>query len=82
MGASVSIAFAAIVVGPLASLSGRGLSVAATLMALISFGPQKYFDAQFSLIWPAVILGQLAALVIFVQVFRQRNAAARGAVST
>lgn len=43
-------------------------------MALISFGPQKYFDAQFGLIWPAVILGQLAALVILVNAFRARQA--------
>lgn len=41
----------------------------AALMALVSFGPQKYFDAQFDLIYPAVILGQIAALVIFLKVF-------------
>jgi hypothetical protein len=61
LGASVSIAVAAIIVQPLTNAAGRSLSVVAALTALVSFGPQKYFDAQFGLIWPAVILGQLAA---------------------
>lgn len=68
LGASVSIALSAIIVQPLTSAAGRGLSVMAALMALVSFGPQKYFDAQFALIWPAVILGQLAAIVIFTRI--------------
>ena len=70
LGASVSIALSAIIVQPLFSTAGQTLSVLAALMALVSFGPQKYFDAQFGSIWPAVILGQLAALVIFVLVLR------------
>ncbi len=70
LGASVSIALAAIILQPLALAPGRALSLLAALMALVSFGPQKYFDAQFALIWPAVILGQIAALVIFLQVAR------------
>lgn len=70
LGASVSIALSAIIVQPLFSTAGQILSVLAALMALVSFGPQKYFDAQFGSIWPAVILGQLAALVIFVLVLR------------
>ena len=68
LGASVSVALSAMIVQPLSSATGRGLSVMAALMALVSFGPQKYFDAQFALIWPAVILGQLAAIVIFARV--------------
>lgn len=42
-------------------------------MALVTFGPQKYLDEQFGQILPAVMLGQLAALVIFVQVLRARR---------
>ena len=68
LGASVSVALSAIIVQPLTTLAGRSLSVLAALMALVSFGPQKYFDAQFGLIWPAVIFGQFAALVIFVRI--------------
>lgn len=73
LGASVSVALSAIILQPLRTVSGQCLSVLAALMALISFGPQKYFDAQFGLIWPAVVLGQLAALVIFVCVFNGRR---------
>lgn len=65
IGAAVSIAVAAIISGPLTSIAGRVLSIAAAIMALLSFGPQKYMDAQFGLIWPAVVLGQIAALAIF-----------------
>jgi hypothetical protein len=65
LGAAMSVALAAIIVEPLGSRAGRTLSVIAALMALVSFGPQKYFDAQFGLIYPAVLLGQFAALVIF-----------------
>ncbi len=78
LGASVSIAISAMVLQPLATTMGRSLSLLAALMALISFGPQKYFDAQFSLIWPAVVMGQFAAAVIFVRIFR----AAREGVAT
>jgi hypothetical protein len=69
LGASVSIAISALIVQPLTSAAGRTLSVLAGGMALVSFGPQKYLDAQFGLIWPAVILGQIAAVVIFVRVY-------------
>jgi len=65
IGAAVSIAVAAIISGPLTSIAGRVLSIAAAIMALLSFGPQKYMDTQFGLIWPAVVLGQIAALAIF-----------------
>ena len=64
LGASLSAAVAAIVLGSNTSRAGRLLSLAATGMALISFGPQKYFDAQFGLIWPAVIAGQIASLAV------------------
>ena len=60
LGASLSAATAALLLGPCSGRTGRGLSLAAAMMALVSFGPQKYFDAQFGLIWPAVIAGQLA----------------------
>jgi uncharacterized membrane protein len=70
LGAAISVALAAIIVQPLGNRAGHSLSVLAALMALVSFGPQKYFDAQFSLIYPAVLLGQFAALVIFASVLK------------
>lgn len=69
LGASVSIALWAILTEPLTNTAGRFLTVLAAALALASFGPQKYFDAQFALIWPAVILGQIAALVLIASVF-------------
>lgn len=68
LGAAISVALAAIIVQPLGSRAGSTLSLLAAMMALVSFGPQKYFDAQFGLIYPAVLLGQFAALVIFASV--------------
>lgn len=70
IGASVSIALAAIIMAPLSNPTGRVLSILAALTALVSFGPQKYFDNQFGLIWPAVLLGQAAILTIVVQLLR------------
>jgi len=70
IGAAIAAAIAAVVLLPVSTGAGRALSVLATLMALVSFGPQKYFDAQFALIWPAVIAGQLAAAAILFQVVR------------
>ncbi|AKI01234.1 hypothetical protein IMCC20628_02536 [Hoeflea sp. IMCC20628] len=64
LGAAISAAVAAMLLGSSTSQYGRGLSLLATVMALVSFGPQKYFDAQFGLIWPAVIGGQLASLAL------------------
>ncbi|MEM9330792.1 MAG: hypothetical protein AAGA53_05670 [Pseudomonadota bacterium] len=67
---SVSTAISAMIVQPLNNRTGQILSTLACLMALISFGPQKYFDAQFGLIWPAVMLGQGAALIVFLHLLR------------
>lgn len=64
LGASMSAAVAAMLLSSPSNRCGRGLSLLAVVMALVSFGPQKYFDAQFGLIWPAVISGQLACLAL------------------
>lgn len=64
LGAALAAATAALIIGPARGLSGRGLSLSAAAMALASFGPQKYFDAQFPTIWPAVLAGQIAAAVV------------------
>jgi hypothetical protein len=70
IGASVSIALAAVIVGPGTTAIGRALSLLAAVSALVSFGPQKYLDPQIGQIWPAVILGQLAALWIILLALR------------
>jgi len=68
--AALSATVGAMIIGPLSGKAGRRLCALAALMALVSFGPQKYLDAQFALIWPAVLAGQIAAIVLFVQIVR------------
>ncbi len=69
IGASIAMALAAIIMGPL-ERSGRVLAILAVLAALVSFGPQKYFDPQFALIWPAVLSGQIAALAMLLTLIK------------
>ena len=68
LGASLAICTAALMAGAEMSRAGKVLSGLAVLAALISFGPQKYFDAAFPQIWPAVITAQAACLVIVMRV--------------
>ena len=69
---ALATAAAALIVGPVAGRTGRALSLLAALMALLSFGPQKYLDPQFPLIWPAVLAAQVAVIAVFAGVlFRQ-----------
>lgn len=69
---ALATAAAALIVGPVAGRTGRALSLLAALMALLSFGPQKYVDPQFPLIWPAVLAAQIAVIAVFAGVlFRQ-----------
>lgn len=74
IGVSVALALSAIIVGPTKDLAGRILSILAVVLALISYGPQKYIDAQFPLIWPAVVSAQFAAIVILMGVFGRKRA--------
>lgn len=64
LGLALSVAAAALILGPGSSAAGRWAGCLAALMALLSFGPQKYVDAQFALIWPAVLGGQIASLIL------------------
>lgn len=67
---AVSVALAAMIIGG-ARKAGKALAVLAALAAAISFGPQKYLDPAFPLIWPAVLCGQVAIVAIIVMVFKQ-----------
>ena len=62
IGASLATAGAALIMGQ--GAAGRWLSILAALLALVSFGPQKYFDPQITLIWPSVLAGQVAAVTL------------------
>lgn len=64
IGASLSAATAALLLGPRTTPAGRWFGLLSAALALVSFGPQKYFDPQFAIIWPAVISGQIACAVL------------------
>ena len=73
LGAALAIALAAIVTGPTATLFGKILSVIAAVFALVSFGPQKFFDSQFPLIWPAVLTAQSFVVVLVIALLKSNN---------
>jgi len=64
LGASLAIGAAAFHLLRQGARCGGILAVFFALTALLSFGPQKYFDPAFSRIWPAVITAQFAVIVI------------------
>lgn len=73
LGAAVSAAVAALILGPSRDRAGQALAGLAAAGALVSFGPQKFVDPQFPLIWPAVLSGQVAAgVILFNLLFRAR----------
>ena len=76
LGASLSAAVAALILGP--TRAGGVLAGLAALAALVSFGPQKYLDPQFALIWPAVLSGQVAAGVILFGLLSRFPSIAKG----
>ena len=66
LGASLAIGAAAFHLLRQGARHGMTLAAAFALTALVSFGPQKYFDPAFLNIWPAVIIAQAAVAAILV----------------
>ena len=64
LGASLAIGAAAFHLLREGARYAGSLAVLFALTAMVSFGPQKYFDPAFSRIWPAVITAQVAVIVI------------------
>lgn len=62
LGASLAIGMAALWLAR--HRAGAWLALAFAATALVSYGPQKYFDPAFSRIWPAVLLAQAAVAVV------------------
>lgn len=77
LAAAISAAAAALVLGS-GSRAGRGLAALAALAGLVSFGPQKFLDPQFPLIWPAVLAGQVAAVAVLAACLPRRAARTGG----
>ncbi|SPF80613.1 hypothetical protein [Pseudoprimorskyibacter insulae] len=61
---SISVALAAYRHAETGGKSAAALAVLAAILALVSFGPQKYFDPAFGQVWPAVIGAQIACVII------------------
>lgn len=78
LAAAIATAAAALIVGANSGATGRGLSLLAAIMALASFGPQKYFDPQFAAIWPAVIAAQIAVLSMLTKIATNLRRAVSG----
>ncbi len=64
LGASLAIGTTAFPLLRQGARYGGALAVLFALTALVSFGPQKYFDPEFSRIWPVVITAQIAVIAI------------------
>ncbi len=73
LGASLALAIAAIIPGSIDSGAEKIMVLLATATSLVSFGPQKWLDPAIPQIWPAVLLGQIAAIVLIYQVFSVRR---------
>lgn len=73
LGASIAVAIAAMVLqfnpSKLASVS----AVVAVALALVSLGPQKWIDPNISQIWPAILVGQFAAITLMISVFKHKT---------
>lgn len=68
---ALSLATCALLTGDCKTGGGRIFGLLAALAALVSFGPQKYFDPAFAQIWPAVIAAQIAIVALAVLALRK-----------
>lgn len=72
LSAALSAATVALLLNADQKPSGQLFCLLAVVMALVSFGPQKYLDPAFPVIWPAVIGAQIASLTICWQFIKTR----------
>ena len=70
LGASLAIGLAALTASGQGTRTNTALVLLFSATALVSFGPQKYFDAAFPLVWPAVLTAQAAIAVLVVSAAR------------
>lgn len=66
LSAAIALGVAALVMDGIETGAGRGVTLLATVAALVSFGPQKWFVESFGAIWPAVVVAQIACTVLVV----------------
>ena len=77
LGATLSAAAAAMILGPVQTASGRVLSALALLLSLVSFGPHKLIDPAFPLIWPAVAAAWVALIALALRLWVTRAGTSR-----
>jgi membrane-bound ClpP family serine protease len=67
LAASIAICIAGILLSQQElTLPSKAVILLAALLGLLSYGPQKYFDPVFPLVWPAVMTAQLAIVAMIV----------------
>ncbi len=64
LAASLAIAAAAISLQARSGRTASWLALLAGLLALVSYGPQKWLDPAIAQIWPAVLIGEVAAVAV------------------
>ena len=78
LGAAIALPVAALVLGAARTREGRAASGVAALFALVSFGPQKWFDPAFAQIWPAVVLAQISIVALGWALYRRTRTVSGG----
>lgn len=73
LGASIAVAIAAMVLQFIPSRLASVSAVVAVALALVSLGPQKWIDPNISQIWPAILVGQFAAVTLIISAFKHKN---------
>lgn len=71
--ASLAIRFVAWQLSNTGHPAGKVCALLFALTGLLSFGPHKYFDPSFPLIWPAVVAAQISIVVIAARGIRLRR---------
>lgn len=74
LGASIAISGAGFLVGGVRTGTGCVLGLLAAVMALVSFGPQKWVDPAIGEIWPSVLVAEVAVIVIVAEICFARGA--------
>ncbi|MCB1384041.1 MAG: hypothetical protein KDJ73_14170 [Notoacmeibacter sp.] len=67
LGACLAAIAVSLMCGAESSRAGKGFALLSTVMALVSYGPQKWVDPAIGQIWPAVLAAQIACATILIR---------------
>ncbi|MEO1747984.1 MAG: hypothetical protein AAFR27_05090 [Pseudomonadota bacterium] len=73
LAASLASCIAALLRGGQSTRSGQILTIIAAVLAMVSYGPQKWFDPMTHQIWPAVLTAQIAVGIIAYKLITSRS---------